>query len=397
MKEYRRDQYNILEGRLKGKRKLIQVLTGPRQVGKTTLIRQVLNNISLTSTYISADGYDARNASWIEKHWESARANCRQSGKGHLLAIDEIQKIPDWSPVVKKLWDEDTYSGLNLRLVLSGSSGLLIHRGLNESLAGRFEIIHMRHWSYQEMNKAFSWKPEQYAWFGGYPGSAELINDEDRWKRYIADSLVESTISKDILMLTRIEKPALLKRLFELGCLYSGQILSYTKMLGQLQNAGNTVTLAHYLNLLDTAGLLTGIEKYSGSVPKQKSSSPKFLVQNTALLSSGTEMSFKEALKDPVLWGRIVESAVGAHLVNISWPDRFNIYYWREGNDEVDYVIQKGQKIVALEIKSGRTQKWSGLDRFKQKHPAARIVMIGNNGIPWQTFIGEDPVNLLDL
>lgn len=202
------------------------------------------------------------------------------------------------------------------------------------------------------MEAAFGWSIEQYIYFGGYPGSASLIDNEERWKNYIKDSLIETSISKDILMLTRVDKPALLKRLFELGCLYSGQILSYTKIMGQLQNAGNTTTLANYLRLLSDCGLLGGLEKYAQSVIRQRSSRPKFQVYNNVLLTSQDDESYYYHCKSKIV-GRLVESSVGAHLLNHSISERYNLYYWREGNNEVDFILEKGDKIIGLEVKSG--------------------------------------------
>ena len=262
---------------------------------------------------------------------------------------------------MKLLWDTDTQNKRQIKVILLGSSRLLLQQGLTESLAGRFESTYMGHWSFGEMKEAFGWNANQYAWFGGYPGSGDMITEEERWKNYIQHSLIETSISKDILMLTRVDKPALMKRLFELGCLYSGQILSYTKMLGQLQDAGNTTTLSHYLELLDTAGLLAGIEKYSPNAIRVRSSSPKFQVHNTALLSSQRGDTFKEVRSRPDEWGRIVESTIGAHLINHSLSEGFNLYYWRERNDEVDFIIEKKGKVIALEVKTTAT-------RFNLRH-----------------------------
>jgi hypothetical protein len=395
MKEYRRPHYSNLKSRLAEKRNFIQVIAGPRQVGKTTLIRQLLENRVDSSSYVSADSYEGSGSNWIEKHWEAARILSRQRNASHILAIDEIQRIPDWSTTVKKLWDEDTFSGSELKVIISGSSNLLIAEGLTESLAGRYEITTLSHWSLAEMHEAFGWSAEQYTWFGGYPGSAILVGNEQRWKQYVRDSLIEPTIAKDILMMTRIDKPVLLRQLFNLGCSYSGQILSYNKMLGQLQDAGNTVTLAGYLNLLDSAGLLTGIEKYSGSTVRQKLSSPKLMVRNTALLSSSFQEGFEQIRNRPELWGRVVESAIGAHLVNRCRENDCRVWYWREGNDEVDFIIQNRNVIAAVEIKSGPTIRKKGFDRFRKLYPDSKTILVGDAGIPWQEFLLMEPQDIV--
>lgn len=264
---YERCYLKQVKSRIEEPRKFIQVILGPRQVGKTTMVNQLLPQLSMSYVSESADAISATNSAWLIQAWETARLKMKASGASeYLLVIDEIQKIDNWSEIVKQQWDKDTRENVNIKVILLGSSRLLIQKGLTESLAGRFETFYLSHWSFAEMETAFGWSIEQYIYFGGYPGSALLINDEERWKSYIKDSLIETSISKDILMLTRVDKPALLKRLFEIGCLYSGQILSYTKITGQLQDAGNTTTLANYLKLLSDCGLLGGLEKYAGSV-----------------------------------------------------------------------------------------------------------------------------------
>lgn len=328
--------------------------------------------------------------------WEAARLKMKASGAlEYLLVIDEIQKIDNWSEVVKQQWDKDTREHVNIKVILLGSSRLLIQKGLTESLAGRFETFYLGHWSFAEMETAFDWSVEQYIYFGGYPGSASLINDEERWKNYIKDSLIETSISKDILMLTRVDKPALLKRLFELGCLYSGQILSYTKITGQLQDAGNTTTLANYLRLLSDCGLLGGLEKYAGSVIRQRSSSPKFQVYNNALLTSQDNDAYSTAIVNPKLWGRLVESSVGAHLLNHSISERYNLYYWREGNKEVDFILQKGNKVIGLEIKSGASSDNEGMRIFSEKFNPDKVLLVGTGGIPYNEFLKINPKELL--
>src|SRR5690606_9121324 len=319
--------------RLNEPRKFIQVLMGPRQVGKTTLVHQLTEKLDIPYLFVSADAVPASDSSWLSAQWEAARVQIKKNGFSEfLLIVDEIQKIDNWSESVKLLWDTDTRTETNIKVILLGSSRLLLQQGLTESLAGRFESTYMGHWSYTEMQQAFGLNAEEYVWFGGYPGAAQLMSDEERWKQYVVGALIETSISKDILMLTRVDKPALMRRLFELGCSYSGQILSFTKIMGQLLDAGNTTTLAHYLSLLNTAGLLNGLEKFDNKLIRKRASSPKFQVHNTALISAQRAESFSEIRTRPDLWGRMVESAIGAHLINSSYSSGCDVYYWREGN-----------------------------------------------------------------
>jgi uncharacterized protein len=312
-----RAQAATLIRRLREARRFIQAVTGPRQVGKTTLVRQVIDGQHLRARFASADEPTLRGREWIEQQWEVARIEATEAGKsGSVLVLDEIQKIPAWSETVKRLWDEDTHTRMPLKVVLLGSAPMLISQGLTESLAGRFELLHLPHWSYTEMRNAFDWSLEQYIFYGGYPGAAPLIRDEQRWRRYILDSVIETTIARDVLLQTRVDKPVMLRRLFELGCRYSGQILSYTKMLGQLQDAGNSTTLAHYLDLLAGVGMVCGLQKYAGAAVRQRGSSPKLQVFNTALMTAQSSYSLQDAKADREYWGHLVESAVGAHLAN---------------------------------------------------------------------------------
>jgi predicted AAA+ superfamily ATPase len=311
-----------------------------------------------------------------------------------LLVIDEIQKVIDWSEKLKALWDEDIHSGLQLKVIILGSSRLLLQQGLTESLAGRFEKTYMGHWSFTEMSQAFGWNENQYVWFGGYPGAASLISDEKRWRDYVSDALIETSISKDILLLTRVDKPALMRRLFELGCLYSSQVLSYTKMLGQLLDAKNTTTLAHYLHLLETAGLLSGIEKFSPNIIRQRSSSPKFLVHNTALISAQRSVSFADGIQDAKFWGRMVESSVGAHLINSSYSEGYNIYYWKQDNNEIDFVIEREGNAIALEVKSNDEKIDTNIKAFHNQFKQVKIILVGEKGLPWPEFLKINPADL---
>ena len=390
-----RHEIKELEKRIREKRRFIQVIVGPRQVGKTTMVKQLLKRIDFPGAYASADNIPNADNIWLQEEWEIARVKQEQNkSKDFVLVIDEIQKVYNWSEAVKALWDYDTQRKSRLKIILLGSSRLLLQQGLTESLAGRFELHYLSHWSFSEMHKEFGLTAEQFAWFGGYPGSAELISDEERWKKYVHDSLIETSISKDVLMLTRVDKPALLRKLFEIGCLYSGQILSYTKMLGQLLDAGNTTTLSHYLNLLDTAGLLAGVEKFAPNQIRQRSSSPKFQVHNSALISAQRNESFRKIQTQPEEWGRIVESAIGAHLINYARSRDFKVSYWRNRNDEIDFVIEKRGTVIGLEIKSGNTNRASGMAAFQKQMKPDKVMLIGKSGMPWQEFLKINPAEL---
>ncbi len=377
-----RAQSQELFGRLQEKRKFIQILLGPRQVGKTTLAHQTIERLGLKSHFETGDDKQLQGKVWIQEQWQAARA----LGKD-ILILDEIQKIEGWSETVKRLWDEDTRHNSQMKVVLLGSAALLIEQGLTESLAGRFEVIRVPHWSFSEMNEAFGVTLDQFIFFGGYPGSATLYGDFNRWKRMILDSLIETTVSRDILMHARIEKPALLRRLFQLACEYSSQIFSYQKMLGQLLDVGNTTTLAHYLRLLEGAGLCTGLQKFEGTRHRTRSSIPKLQAFNTALISAQADYHLIEAKADRQYWGRLVESAVGSHLLNQATEAGLTVCYWRDGNFEVDFVIQKGSTILAFEVKSGtRNQSLPGMQKFLSKYPKAKPYLIGSDGISLDEF-----------
>ncbi len=390
---FKRAQFSTLQARLFEQRRFIQVLAGPRQAGKTTLARQVIESLEAPAHYSSADEPALRGTPWVEQQWEAGRAEAgAEKRKGGILVLDEIQKIPGWSETVKRLWDEDTRNGIPLKVVLLGSAPLLVQQGLSESLAGRFEIIPVTHWSFSEMHAAFGWTLEQYIYFGGYPGAAALIDERERWAHYVADSLIETTIARDILLMTRVDKPALLRQLFQIGCSYSGQIVSYQKLVGQLQDAGNTTTLAHYLELLAGAGMLAGLQKFSGKQIRQRASSPKLLVMNTALMTARSHLTLAETQKDRDVWGRLVESAVGAHLINSTVGSQVNVFYWREGSREVDFIIQKGRSVTALEVKSGRKREnLAGIETFTARHRPQRSILVGEGGIPIERFF-KSPV-----
>lgn len=387
--DYQRPQAIALAGRLAEPRRFLQVVAGPRQVGKSTLVQQVTSGLDVPVRYVSADEPTLRGTDWISQQWEAARLEA--TGKaGAVLVLDEIQKIPAWSETVKRLWDEDTRKRRPLKVVLLGSAPLLIAQGLTESLTGRFEMLCLPHWSFTEMRDAFGWSLEQYVHFGGYPGAAPLVGDPLRWSRYIADSLIETSIARDVLLLTRVDKPALLRRLFELACRYSGQVLSYTKMLGQLQDAGNSTTLAHYLDLLAGAGMVRGLPKYAGDVARSRGSSPKLQVLNTALMTVTAGLSPAEARADREFRGRLIESAVGAHLANAAAAGECELFYWRDRGQEVDFVVRSRNRLVAIEVKSGRApQAHAGTAAFAAAFKVRRTLLVGGDGISVEEFLAQ--------
>ncbi len=342
--------------------------------------------------YCNCDEPGLIGRSGIETEWHLAREegnSQRPNGKGGtVLVFDEIQKIPGWSEVVERLWDEDSREHRDLRVVILGSSPLLLPSGLTE----RFESTYVPHWSWEEMEAGFGWTLEQYVFYGEYPGAVPLVSDFSRWVRYVQQSLIEPTVSRDVLLMHRVDKPALLRQLFRLCCECSGQVLSYQKMLGHLQDAGNTTTLAHYLQLLSAAGMVTGLPKYSGSVVRRQASSPKVLARNTALFSATWGISLEEMKRDTLRWGLLVESAVGAHLVNLSIDRNVQVAYWREGDLEVDYVVSRGRSLAGLAVKIGdRAGPHRGLSAFGSLYPRARQALIGEAGTPLGDALCRSP------
>ena len=409
MAPFQRTQVDILSRRLAEAPSRIVALFGPRQTGKTTIVRQALQEITQDSLYLAVDEPDStvfgfpadligadtilapqvRNTEWLVRNWETARVQAERSHAGFVLVLDEIQKVPDWSETVKGLWDADRARECPLRVVILGSAPLLLQSGLSESLAGRFEPLQVAHWSFPEMSRAFNFTLDEYVYFGGYPGAAPWVRDQNRWRDYVLQGLVQPNIERDILAMTRVDKPALLRRLFELGTEYSGQILSYNKMLGQLTDAGNTTTLARYTDLLASAGLLAGLPNHSNQPHRRRGSSPKLNVLNTALMTAGSGYSFDEAKADRTFWGRVVESAVGAHLYNTAASD-ISLQYWRKAQHEVDFVLQRGPRVVAIEVKSGPHRRdTSGMAEFEKQFRPIRSLVVGADGIPLNEFLSE--------
>ncbi len=412
-----------LRSRLREKPRLIQILAGPRQCGKTTLVEQIvaqrdaasyrLHRADAMTRQVADDLTDplpnrqVGTQDWLRDIWHHARklsSQWRNQSRPtdhvpFLLIVDEVQLVPRWSTVVKGLWDDMRPADVDMHVLLLGSSPLLMQKGLTESLAGRFELTRATHWSFEEMNDAFGVSIDQFVYFGGYPGSADLIADPSRWRAYVQASLIEPSIAKDVLQMGRVDNVELLRRLFELGSRYSAQELALIKIRGEL--GGHTNTLADHLVLLRHASLLSGLQKYAGQVVRQRSSVPKFQVHNNALFTANATYTFEEAQADRSHWGRLVESAVGAHLINSADVDT-KVFYWRDGDFEVDYVVERRGKLVAIEVKSAATTSAQaashrGLDEFCRRHPGARRLLVGTPSLPWGEFLRSDVDSWFEL
>jgi len=380
--------------RLGEPRRFVQAIVGPRQVGKTTAVLQARSHLEAAGVpfhYATGDEPLLPTAVWIDEQWQVARAVSAADEPG-VLCLDEVHRIPGWAERVKANWDRDTREARALHVVLLGSSPLLVRQRLDESLAGRFETLPATHWSYPECREAFGWDLDSYVFYGGYPGAAPLAADYPRWRSYVLDSIIEPTVSRDVLSLGRIDKPALLRQLFYLACDYSGQIVSYTKLVGQLQDAGNTTTLAEYLRRLGDAWLVVGLQKYSGRAVRRRGSSPKLLVLNTALQSAVKGLTIDEARADAEHWGRLVETAVGAHLAATAAGDSTrSLYYWRRGDLEVDYVVEARSTLSAIEVKSGRPRKddAAGMAAFARLYSPRESTLVGSGGVPLEVFLSR--------
>ena len=392
---YTKVEYQLIKSRIEEPRRFIQVVMGPRQVGKTTTVGQVLKDLGDNHLFYSADDVSVNNSSWVSDCWDSARAlKESRNYSSMVLVIDEIQKINNWSEAVKKEWDADTFNGIDIKVLLLGSSRVLLEKGLSESLAGRFEEIRMTHWTYQEMKECFDFTLDQYLFFGGYPGAAPLTEDRERWASYIQSAIIDATINKDILMNTQIRNTALLRQVLVEGAHYSGEELSSSKMLGLLQKKGNGETVIAYTNLLKESGLLCGLQKYSIDDSRTKASVPKYQVYNNALKTANTPITFEQALLDRKLWGRIYESAVGAYLVNMGFKHHFDVFYWRDGTDEVDFVLRKEKTLIGIEVKSNAQKSTVGLTQFKEKFNPHKSFIVGDGGIPLRDFFSMDIMKL---
>lgn len=383
--DYERAIVDVIAERIQEPWRFIQVLVGPRQIGKTTAVRQAIERACIEHLVVEATRGKS-DASWLRAQWYRARRLKPDHGP-LLLVLDEVQPVPAWAGVVRTLWDEDTASGTDIRVLIVASSETLVREGIDASLAGRCETIDCGRWTLAECRRAFGYTLDDYLLYGGYPGAAPLRNDRRRWLRYTKASVIEPSIANDALPLADVRKPELLRALFAVGAPLSGREISYRKLLAQAQARGSTETAAQYLSLLDSASLLSGIPKFDPEGRRQRSSSPKLLVHDIALMTATSGRRFNQLLTNPDLRGRLIESAVGAHLLELGAKRDFELSWWREGRNEVDFVITHDGEVTAIEVESGRPKPTGGMTEFLRRYPRARTLVIGTPGCPLEDFL----------
>ena len=419
MPSFQRAQVATLLSRLREEPRRIIALSGPRQSGKTTIVRQALARLGqedrVRGLYFAADepapdfgglptAPTARTSSimtpgrlpvvpnepldarWIVRRWEWARAEADSTGRA-VLVLDEVQRAPQWSTPVKGLWDRDRMEGRRLHVVVLGSAPLLMQSGLSESLVGRTEPLPVPHWSLAEMAAAFGFGLDEFLFFGGYPGTADLIHDLSSWRRTVAD-FITRTVERDVASMSRVDRPALLRNLFDAAAAYSAQPVTLRTLLGELDSRENAGTIARYLELLESAELIVGLRKHRGE-PVIRRSPPKLVVLNTALVTAPAVRTFEGARADRSYWGRIVESAVGAHLHQTRSPG-IHLGYWRDDRREVDFVLRAEGRVLGIEVKSGRPRGgYFGLEAFRARFPRARTLLVGEGGVEVADFLSE--------
>ena len=368
-----------LDRQLKRESNLLQVILGPRQVGKTTTILDYIEReLSGKANYVSADLVFNTSPQWLTEQWLKAQQDQKT------LIIDEIQKCENWAETIKGLWDSAKRMKQSISCVLLGSSSLQIQKGLTESLTGRFQLILAHHWNHAESKEGYELSFEEFLKIGGYPGSYQFGKDLSEWRNYVKNSIISTVIEKDILQYQTVKSPALFRQAFEIILSYPAQEISFTKLLGQIQDKGNVELIKHYIHLYEGAFLVKALEKYSPKKLKTKSSSPKILPLAPCLYYVNALEPYTDEVK-----GRIFELVVGAQLFRTG----AELMYWREGKYEVDYVLKRGKTIWGIEVKSGRKKALSGLTEFSKRFPTARTALITMDN--YFTF-EKDPMAFLE-
>jgi predicted AAA+ superfamily ATPase len=382
----------------------IQLLTGPRQVGKTDTLLKLAKKFHETAIYTAADSPESALPGYWERLWQSAFEMEKAKGVAILL-IDEVQHLPDWSIRLKGEWDKVLREGLKIYLVASGSSSLHLGRGSKESLAGRIERLTITHWSAAMLKKAFK-LPKNEAIIrivtrGSYPGSMVFYNDLQRWSAYIRDAIIDPAISHDIFSLTEVRRPALLKQVFALSAASPAQIVSLNKLQGQLQDKGALDTISHYLSLLEDSFLIAALDKHTAKPIRSRSAPPKLVVLNNALLAVMDQRGIPNKKNDPERFGNWVENAVLAFC----WNSGQQVSYWRDDTYEVDGVIDGPWGSFAIEVKTSSfiERDLIGLLEFTRQYPKyAPLVVCDEKDVPrakkmnlkavsWQNFLYSGP------
>lgn len=358
----------------------IQILTGPRQVGKTTLLLELAERFGGRAVYAAGDQPDAALPGFWERCWTQAEDRAKR--RAAILLLDEVHFLSNWAGRLKGSWDRVRRRRIPLHVVVTGSSAIQVATGSRESLAGRFERLHLSHWSAASLAAAFHLAPPQAALnlvrFGSYPGAVALQRDQARWRDYVRDAILEPAVGRDMLALGSVRRPALLRQVFAIAADSPAQIVSLQKLQGQLQDSGALETVAHYLKLLSDAYLVAPLEKFSPRVQRSRASPPKLVLLNNALLSAASARGAPDPARDPGRFGQWVENACLAFAVNQSQQ----VSYWREEPLEVDAVLDGSWGKWAVEIKTGKydAQALKGLLEFCRRNPEFAPLVISAPG-----------------
>lgn len=354
----------------------VQILTGPRQVGKTHILLDSAARWRESALYLAADAPESSLPGWWELQWQRT---LQMAGRGKsVLFVDEAHYLPQWSPVIKSAIDEVYRKKLPLHIVITGSATLPLGSGAREAMTGRFERIELRQWNPRDLAEAFSLDRDEaiecFIRFGSFPGGMSLISDIPRWKAYIRDSIIDPAVGRDILMREQVRKPALLRQIFAVCTGHPSEILSLAKIAGALSDAGTLETIAHYLGLLEEAYLIASVRKYSAREVRRRSSPPKIVPLSNALTAASRSGDPPLPARDPAPWGRWVENACIAFAIGCGQK----VHYWREEPLEVDFVLIGSWGKWAIEIKTGElgSRDMAGLLTFCRRWPEFRPLVL---------------------
>jgi predicted AAA+ superfamily ATPase len=348
----------------------IQLLSGPRQVGKTTLLLEIAERERGAAIYAAADGPEAALPGFWERLWGEAESRA-SAVKRAVLLLDEIHLMPQWAARLKGEWDRARRRKVPIHVIATGSSALRLSSGSRESLAGRFERTVLTHWSASSLSDIFGVPRSEVSDLvvrrGTYPGAFQYSEDVGRWTAYVRDSILEPAIGRDILAIEAVRKPALLRQVFGVCASSPAQIVSLQKLQGQLQDSGALETIAHYLQLLEEAFLVVPLTKHSTRAARQRAAPPKLVTLNNALLAVVEPRGIPDASRDSARYGAWVENACIAY----AWNSGQRVSYWREEPHEVDAVLEGSWGAFAVEVKTGplTVSDLRGLGEFTRRFP----------------------------